>query len=284
MTERGRKAFDINTPFRLRPLAAMRRDPRLLQIATLSTFLALQVAFFDFAASVPQVLVTCSAALLGQAVCARLSGVPVDWRSPLITGLSLSLLLRTHSPLLWCCAGLLAVGSKFLIRVSGKHVFNPACFAIVALLLVSGNAWVSPAIWGAPAWFAFLAAGFGVLVLSRASRLDTALTFFGVYAGLLLARSLVLEDPLSIPLHQLQSGALLLFATFMITDPRSTPDTRIGRMMFAWTVAVLSYELQFGLQIREGLFYALILAAPLTPLIDRWRPARRFYWTRHGET
>jgi Na+-translocating ferredoxin:NAD+ oxidoreductase RnfD subunit len=81
-------------------------------------------------------------------------------------------------------------------------------------------------------------------------------------------------------MNQLQSGALLLFTFFMITDPRSTPDRRLGRIVFAAAVALLAYWLQFRWQLRPALFYALAALSPLTPLIDRVLPAARFAWRR----
>ena len=101
-------------------------DPRLFQIASLGTLLAANIAWFDFGARPGQSVVM----LLAQAGFCRLFAVPLDWRSPLVTGLSLSLLLRTNLPPLWMAAPVLAIGSKFLLRVRGKHVFNPAAFAI----------------------------------------------------------------------------------------------------------------------------------------------------------
>jgi len=49
--------------------------------------------------------------------------------------LSLSLLLRTEEPWLHAVAAVIAIGSKFVFRVDGKHIWNPAGFAIVLLLL-----------------------------------------------------------------------------------------------------------------------------------------------------
>ena len=245
-----------------------RCDPRLLQIGVLGTLLAVQVGWLDLGATPAQAAVTIASVLATQLAAARLLARPFDWRSPLITGLSLSLLLRSHDPAVWVAAGLLAIGSKFLIRVRGKHVFNPACFAIVVLVL-SGHAWVSPGQWGALAWAALLLGGGGALVLGQARRVDTAAAFLLGYGGLLLVRCWHLGDPFTIPLHQVQSGALLVFALFMITDPRSTPDRRAGRVIFAVTVAAIAYQLQFGWQVREALFFALALSAPLVPLIDR---------------
>jgi hypothetical protein len=94
-------------------------------------------------------LVAIGAALLTQIICVRLTGAPLDLRSPLITGLSLSLLLRADALWLYATAGVIAIASKFLLRAGGKHIFNPAGFAIVLLLLASGGVWISPGQWGA---------------------------------------------------------------------------------------------------------------------------------------
>jgi hypothetical protein len=58
----------------------------------------------------------------------------------------------------------------------------------------------------------------------------------------------------------------------MITDPRSTPDRRLGRILFAVSVAGLAYWLQFRWQLHPALFYALAVMSPLTPVIDRVLP------------
>lgn len=258
----------------------MRRvDARLLQIGSLATLLAINIIWFDLGARWDEAVFTLAAALGAQAVFSRMARVAFEWRSALITGLSLSILLRSNDPLVWVAAGMLAIGSKFLIRVGGKHLFNPAAFAIVTLLLAgSGQVWVSPGQWGAQVWLGLLVAGAGTLVLARAARLDLALAFIGFYGGLLLWRAWWLGDPVEIPLHQLQTGSLLIFTCFMITDPRSTPDRRAGRVLFAGLVALLTYRLQFYEQLRSALYFALVSVSLLTPLIDFVLPAERFRW------
>ena len=74
-------------------------------------------------------------------------------------------------------ASAVAVGSKFVIRVRGKHVFNPTNGALVALLLTTDLAWVSPGQWGTAAAFAFTMACAGMLVVNRAARSDVTLAF-----------------------------------------------------------------------------------------------------------
>jgi Na+-transporting NADH:ubiquinone oxidoreductase subunit NqrB len=259
-------------------------DPRYWQIGCLGALLTILLARGDPGVDPWQAPVCVAIALLAQYACGAVWRVTFDWRSPLITSLSLGLLFRADTPWLWALAAALAIGSKFLVRVRGKHVFNPANFAISTLLLLLPNdVWISPGQWGAEIWLCFLFAGLGLLVLQRAARLDIAATFLLAYGGLLLMRCLALGDPLTIPAHQLQSGALLLFAFFMITDPRATPDSRLGRVIFATAVALLAYHLQFARQIRPGIFLSLFLLSPAVPLIDAVLPAARFVWTRPKE-
>ncbi len=212
--------------------------------------------------------------------------VGLQWKSALITTLSLSILLRANSAWFWLAAGLIGISAKFLIRYRGKHIFNPACIGIVTISLLSGSAaWVSPGQWGQTTIFAAFAIGFAALVLSSAKRLDIALGFLAGFAAMLIGRALYLGDPLTIPLHQLQSGALLVFAFFMITDPRSTPDSRIGRLLFAFAVAAFAAWLGWEHHVRGGMLYALAALAILTPVLDRLLPAKRFQWTsREGHS
>src|SRR5206468_1506523 len=153
--------------------------------------------------------------------------------SALISALSLCLLLRTGSLGLAMLTAAVAIASKFTLRVRDKHVFNPTNFALVAMMLATGSVWVSPGQWGSGLVFAFLLASAGGLVVNRAARADVTLAFLASWASLLVARSLWLGEPLAIPLHRLENGALVLFAFFMISDPRTTPDSRAGRLLFA---------------------------------------------------
>jgi len=255
-------------------------DARHYQIAALATLLFFNLGWLDFGAKPLNSALAIGAALITQIVCARLLALPsIDLRSPLITGLSLSLLLRADEPWLHALAGMIAIASKYVLRVDGKHVFNPAGFAIVVLLASPAAVWISPGQWGSTAWFAALLCFFAILVLHAAHRSDVAIFFLASHAALLLARAVWLGDPLTIPLHQLQSGSLLIFAFFMISDPRTTPDSRLGRFMFAVAVAALAHYLAFFMQMRPALYVALIALSPLTLLLDKILPAERFAWT-----
>jgi Na+-transporting NADH:ubiquinone oxidoreductase subunit NqrB len=259
-------------------------DPRLWQILSLAVLLGygmLALGFDQAALAIPLIIVS---ALATQWVLTRAYALPrFEPSSALITSLSLCLLLRSGELAVLALASVAAIASKFLIRVDGKHVFNPANFAIVVMLLCSGEAWISPAQWGSRTYAVFLFACLAILVLSRARRGDVALAFLGTYVAILLLRALYLGDPLAIPLKQMQSGTLLLFAFFMISDPKTTPDRRAHRIAFGMIVAAAGAFLQYGLWRPEGLMYALFFLSPLVPLLDRIErvePARRYDWAR----
>jgi len=254
-------------------------DARYFQIGALASLLALNFALIDFGARPLASAIAIGASLLTQFICARLTGTKFDWRSAMITGLSLSLLLRADALWPFAAAGAIAISSKFVLRIDGKHIFNPAGLAIVILLLTTNRIWISPGQWGTEIWFAALTGCFAVLVLSAARRADIAVFFFASHAALLFARANWLGDPLVIPIHQLQSGSLLIFTFFMISDPRTAPDSVVGRFLFAFAVAALAHYMAFFMQMRPALYFALILLSPLTLLIDRLIPAQRFAWS-----
>jgi len=257
-------------------------DPRLYQIGTLASLLIYGMGWLDFEITPARVCLLLATSLATQAACDRwTSRAPFrqSARSALISGLSLCLLLRTNRADLAVLAAVVTIAGKFLIRVRGKHLFNPTNGGIVAMLLATDQVWVSPGQWGAPALFAFLIACTGALVVNRAARADVTYVFIACYCVLLFGRSLYLGEPLAIPLHRLESGALLLFTFFMISDPKTTPDSRAGRVLFAALVAAGGWYVQFRLFRTNGLLWSLAACSTTVPLIDWLLPAPRYSWS-----
>ena len=255
------------------------RDPRLLQVAFLTSFLVLGMAGLGLQIDLwmPPVLLASTCAM--QWGLERLLKLPsTGFRSPIISALGLSLLLRTD--LFWVAplAAAIAIGSKFVFRVRGKHVFNPTMLGLTTCLLVSGHAWCSPSQWGEGsvllAWFAAL----GLAVVHRAFRADVSLAFLGSWILLKLGRVLYLGQRPVVLGHQLLVGSLILFTFFMISDPKTTPDRRAVRIGFGMAVAVLGFVLQHQAWVQNAPVWALLLLSPAVPLLDRLFPAQRFQW------
>ncbi len=264
--------------------AASRLDPRIYQIAILSGLLAYGLIWLDFEVRFANAVVILATALGVQYAGTRLWGLPTfDLKSALISGLSLCLLLRTNNLIIAWVAAYLAVASKFVIRCDGKHIFNPTNFALVVMLSLDLG-WVSPGQWGREAFFAFLVACLGGLVVNRAARSDVTYAFLTGYVALIMGRALWLGDPLAIPLHHLQNGALLIFAFFMISDPKTTPNSRAGRMIFALMVALGALFVQFGLYRPNGLLWSLVCCAPAVPLLDHLLTGTKYDWAQAHRT
>lgn len=256
-----------------------RWDPRYYQIAVLGSLLVYGTTSLEFEVSPVQIAIILFAVLLTQFLGTRLtSKATYDPRSALISGLSLCLLLRTNSLALAAAGAALAVGSKFVFRFKGKHLFNPTNFAIIVLIALSQQAWVSPGQWGSYAFFGFLMACLGGMVVNRAARWDVSIAFLAFYLGLVFARSYWLNEPWAIPLHRMENGALLLFAFFMISDPKTTPDSRAGRILFAALVAAGGAYVQFRMFRTNGLLWSLVGMSVLVPLIDWILPGTRYDW------
>ncbi len=259
--------------------SARRADPRLYQIAVLSSLLLYGVVRLDLEVRADNMLAILAAALLAQYAGTRLAHLPAfDPRSALISALSLGLLLRTGAPAWAAATAGAAVASKFLLRSKGKHVWNPTNFGLVVMMLASGRVWVSPGQWGSAAFLAFLLLCLGGLVVHRAARADITWAFLCFYFAMLFGRALWLGQPAAIPLHQLANGGFLIFTFFMISDPKTTPDSRAGRVLFALLVALGAGWVHFVAFRPNGLILALAFLSPLVPVIDRLLPGRRYVW------
>jgi Na+-transporting NADH:ubiquinone oxidoreductase subunit NqrB len=177
-------------------------------------------------------------------------------------------------------AAVVAVSSKFVLRVRGKHILNPTNGALVILLALQAPIWVSSGQWGDLVWFAFAITCAGGIVVHRALRSDVTFAFLVSWCAVLFGRAAWLGQPVTVPLHQLSSGALLLYSFFMISDPRTTPDSRIGRVLFALLVALGAGFVQFVLFRPNGLLWSLAAFSLAVPLIDRVLPGTRYQWNR----
>ncbi len=249
----------------------------------LATLLVYGLVRLDFEIRATHAIGMLAIALLTQYLCTSvLTASRFDPRSALISGLSLCLLLRTNVLALALTAAVITIASKFVLRLNGKHLFNPTNFGIVVMMLLTGQVWVSPGQWGNVAFFAFLMGCLGGLVVNRAARSGVTYAFILFYMAMVFGRSVWLGEPIEIPVHRLENGALLLFTFFMISDPKTTPDSRLGRVLFALLVAGGAWYVQFRLFRTNGLLWSLATVSMMAPLIDWLLPGARYEWSRPG--
>src|SRR5690242_13913842 len=98
-------------------------DPRWYQILALSSLLLYGKLVISLDVSWLQCVLSLGCVLVFQFLASRAVKLPrVEYKSALISGLSLCLLLRTDALSFAVAASAITIFSKFLIRVNDKHV------------------------------------------------------------------------------------------------------------------------------------------------------------------
>ncbi len=200
--------------------------------------------------------------------------------SVLISSFGLSLLLKTN--FLWVAifAAFISIVSKYIIRINGKHIFNPSALGIVAAILLTGKAWVNTAQWGSGIVLLFAVFCLGFIVVTKVQNLSASLSFLGVFAGLLFIRQIIyLGWPMDYFLQSISTGSLLLFSFFMITDPKTTPNHAIAKIIWCAAIAAFAFYLTTFKFINAAPIFVLVFAQPFVPLLDKLFKGKNFQWS-----
>ena len=257
----GRPTLQIRgTPYPV--LLPSLRDARLHLAAVIMSLQVLGQVAFDFRLSIAQLLVavlTCG--VLEVAIAFRSQRVLMWPASALLTGNGVAFILRVpgteHGDWWsmrgwWIFAGTAAAAllSKHLIRFRGRHLFNPSNFGLVICFLLLGPELADPLeFWWGPMspWLvlalAIIVAG-GLAILTRLRLLGIAVGFWLAFAGgigVLAASGHAMTARWHLgPITGVDfwrvlvlSPEILVFLFFMITDPRTIPDGRLGRRVYA---------------------------------------------------
>ncbi|MCS7147268.1 MAG: RnfABCDGE type electron transport complex subunit D [Geminocystis sp.] len=274
-------------------------DPRDYQICFLILFLLLGIFNRDWHLSCSHFISLILSCLLTQFIAENIANIreifsffslkichynqDFNWKitglkSALTTSLGLSLLIRSNGVFPLVVAGVTAIASKFIFSVGKKHFFNPGNFGIISALALTHNAWVSPGQWGHEWFYLALFICTGALVLNKVGRWETTGAFLITYILLSCMYNCYLGWEWDVVWHQLGTGSLLVFAFFMISDPRSIPDSKIGRTIWSILVATLAFVLGSLFYVYNAIFISLFVLSPLTVLLDKIWEGQRFYW------
>jgi Na+-translocating ferredoxin:NAD+ oxidoreductase RnfD subunit len=200
--------------------------------------------------------------------------------SVLISAMSLCLLLKANHWYISLLAAFLSVASKYIFRWNRKHIFNPSAFGIVATLLLTSDAWLSPGQWGSNAVIFFGVVTLGTIVVTRVQKLDVSLAFLFTFVGLLYWRQVyVLGWPMDHFMHSVSTGSLLLFTFFMISDPRTSPNHPVARVLWAVLIAAIAFYYAAFKWKYNTIIWVLVAAAPLVPILDKLFGGKDFNWS-----
>jgi len=281
------------------------RDPRLHVASVVITIHILGQVGLHFRVTIPQILaaiLTC--AVIEVALTFRSSRAFVWPASAMLTGSGVALILRvvgtppddpwnTYGWWIFAAVAGLSLLTKYVIKYRGTHVFNPSNIGLVVTFVVLGSSIVEPLdFWWAPlnpymlAAYAVILTG-GLLITRRLGLLAMAATFWvslTVGVGLLAGSGHCMTTNWAFaPVCGtdfwrviITSPEVLIFLFFMITDPKTVPTGRVGRVAFAFLVAVMSTLLmapqtnEFGTKV--GLLAGLVVICAARPLLDRLVP------------
>jgi hypothetical protein len=263
-------------------------DPRWFQVIFQAIFLGYGIFYLDWNADWLHYVISIGGCLFFQFAADSLKAKRLlthhefnRWGfSVLISAMSLCLLLKTNHWYISLLATFLTVASKYIFRFNQKHIFNPSAFGIIATIFLTKDAWLSPGQWGSNAVIFFAVITLGTIVVTRVQKLDISLAFLLSYVGLLYWRQVyTLGWPMDHFIHSVTTGSLLLFTFFMISDPRTTPNHPVARILWAVIVAAVSFYLAAYKWKYNTPVWILVAAAPLVPVLDKIFKAKIFEWT-----
>ena len=281
------------------------RDSRLHVAAVIITIHVLGQVGLHFVVSVWQILAAILTCAVLEIVITFQQRRAIVWpASAMLTGSGVGLILRvvgtppgdhwsTESLGVFAAVAGLSLLTKYVIRYRGLPIFNPSNIGLVATFVLLGSSRVEPLdFWWAPpnAWmvtaYAVILTG-GLLITRRLGLISLAVAFWVTLTagvGLLAASGhCITANWAFAPVCGVDfwrvivtSPEVLVFLFFMITDPRTVPAGRVGRLIFGALVAAMGTLLlapqTTEFETKVGLLAGLTLVCAARPLLERFVP------------
>jgi hypothetical protein len=165
--------------------------------------------------------------------------------SAYITGISVGILVR--SPAYWpyvVCAAI-SIMSKYVLRVKGRHIWNPSNFGISVMLFLAADTVASLSIqWGNYLLPMLVIWVLGSVIIARLHRFHITGIYVASFLAFAFLRSWITGSPWQSEVAPITGPMYQLFIFFMITDPKTTVRSRRGQCMVVFLVALLEMVLR----------------------------------------
>lgn len=244
-------------------------DIRLIPPVLISLILIAAHLSFGVLRGYEAIALAIGASVVAELVLARLYWG--DWphlASAYTTGISVGILVR--SPMLWPFAlcSVLSILSKYVLRVKGRHLWNPSNFGLCAVFFVAPFA-VAPlnTQWGNTLWPMLVIWAVGLYTIWKVKRFHITSTYIVAFVALSLVRSWITGDAFLAEVAPITGPMYQLFALFMITDPKTTVSSKKGEIGVTILIAIVELFLRLG-EVVYAPFYALFLVGPPAMLVD----------------
>src|SRR5882672_2227696 len=190
--------------------------------------------------------------------------------SAYITGISVGILVRSPAYWPYALCSAISITSKYVLRVNGRHLWNPSNFGISAMLFLAGETVGSLSIqWGNYLWPMLVIWMLGALIIWRLRRFHITAIYVVSFIVYAFIRSWLTGSPWQAEIAPITGPMYQLFIFFMITDPKTTVRTKKWQCVVVFLVAVVEMIMRMY-QIVYAPFYALFIVGPTAMLIEIW--------------
>jgi enediyne biosynthesis protein E5 len=195
--------------------------------------------------------------------------------SAYITGISVGILVRSPAYWPYVVCSFLSIGSKYVLRLHGRHLWNPSNFGISAMVFIVPAAMATLSIqWGNALWPMLVIWILGSIIIWRVRRFHICATYVLSFLAFAFLRSWLTGSPWQSEVAPLTGPMYQLFTFFMITDPKTTVSSKKGQILVVFLVALAEMILRL-MQSVYAPFYALFLVGPAANLVEIWRDSRK---------
>jgi Na+-translocating ferredoxin:NAD+ oxidoreductase RnfD subunit len=269
---------DKATPAPIRP-KRFAIDQRFIAPILITCILFVGEMKFHFLEDYRKTLLAIACSILTEILCGKLiTGKIPHLASAYVTGISAGILIRSPEWWPYALAGMIATSSKYVIRVNGRHLWNPSNFAIVILLLVAPQTVATLGIqWGNDMLPIIIVWILGSVIIYNIKRFHICATYVLSFLAYSWIRALVVGHghanwsgylqevaPITGPMYQ-------LYVFFMITDPKTTLHSKRGQILVAFLIATTEAALRLWAPLHIAIhapYYALTLMGPSSNLIE----------------
>ena len=244
-------------------------DKRYLAPVLVTMVLIVGQVTFGFLESWGRTMLAIVTSIVMEVVLGRLvTGKTPHLASAYVSGISVGMLVR--SPEFWpyalCSA--ISITSKYLIRVDGRHIWNPSNLGIVAMLVLAADTVASLSVqWGNTLLPMVTVWLFGAVIINALGRFHITLTYVASFVAFAALRSALTGHPFLAEVAPITGPMYQLYIFFMITDPKTTVRTKQGQMLTVFVVA-LAESLMRLMQFVHAPYYALFIVGPIANLIE----------------
>src|SRR6266566_1352354 len=217
-----------------------------------------------------------AAAIIAELILGRIFfGKWLNLASAYITGISVGILVRSPAYWPYALCSVISIMSKYVLRVKGRHIWNPSNFGIAVLLFLAPETMAVLSIqWGNNYWSLLIIWILGSIIIWRARRFHISATYVVSFFLFAFLRSWITGDPWQAEVAPITGPMYQLFVFFMITDPKTTVKSKIGQCVVAFCIALAEFFLRLD-QVVYAPIYALFFVGPAANLIEIWRDSRR---------